>query len=73
MVRGAWQTTVCRVTRVRRLKPLNKDAGQSGDKEGSNHRHTLSTSPELGTVLGALSVLFLQARQELFSVFFTDE
>lgn len=34
---------------------------------------TLSTFPELGTVLGALAVLFVQAHQELFCVFFTGE
>ena len=73
MVRGAWRTTVRVITRVRRLKPLSKDAGHGGDKEDSNHHHTLSAFPDLGTVLGALSVLFLQVHPELFCVFFIDE
>ena len=38
MDRGAWQTTVHGVTRVRCL--LSKHAGDSGDKEDSSHYHT---------------------------------
>lgn len=55
----------------RQLKPLSKDAGHGGDKEDSNHHHTLSTSRELGSA-GCSECTFSKAHRGS-SVSFIDE